>query len=58
MKTGASVIVTLSGGLTKEAATICRTTRVMRPLPAGYVPVRFASDGARLVVHASQVRAA
>lgn len=37
-----------------EAAKLARVTRDMLPLPAGYVPVRFA-DGGVLLIHSSSV---
>ena len=45
MKAGAKVLVTSiqRQGKVQESATVCRVTRAMLPLPAGYVPVRFAA---------------
>jgi hypothetical protein len=57
MKVGAQVLIkgsNASGAATVEAATVCRTTKAMLPMPAGYVPVRFA-DGARLLAHESRM---
>ena len=40
---------------TFEAAKVARVTRVMRPVPDGYVPVRFDADKAVLMVHRSNI---
>ena len=56
MKAGTGVTVTFirPEGNAKEAATIARVTKAMLPLPAGYVPVRFA-DGGTLLVNAQYI---
>jgi hypothetical protein len=57
MKTGSHVLIkgsAVNGTAVCERATVCRTTHAMLPLPAGYVPVRFA-DGARLLCYASNI---
>jgi hypothetical protein len=53
---GTKIIVTWTRpeGDAAESATVARTTRDMLPLPAGYVPVRFA-DGGVLLIHSSNV---
>ena len=57
MKAGTKVTVTFirPEGDVKEAATIGRVTKAMLPMPAGYVPVRFAADGALLLVHTQYI---
>lgn len=60
MKAGTNVNVKFirpEGDVT-EQATVCRVTAMMLPLPAGYLPVRFAADGAVALVHASYITAA
>ena len=59
MKAGSKVTVTFirPEGDVKEAAIIGRVTKAMLPMPAGYVPVRFVADGARLLVHAQHISA-
>ena len=54
MKAGTKVTVTFirPEGDAKEAAVIGRVTKAM---PAGYVPVRFAADGALLLIHSSYI---
>lgn len=42
-------------GLEPEIVTIVRTMQYMRPLPAGYRPVRFA-DGGVLLAHLGDAR--
>lgn len=41
-------------GTRLEPVTIARTTRVMLPLPAGFLPVRY-EDGGVLLAHVSQM---
>ena len=57
MKAGTKINVTFirpEGNVT-ERATVQRTTSDMLPLPQGYVPVRFANDGAKLLVHSRYI---
>ena len=51
LKAGTSVTVTFvrPEGDHAESATIRRPTAAMLPLPAGYVPVRFANGSTALV---------
>ena len=49
--------VGLEGGLRYERATVARRIAAILPIPAGFVPIRFA-DGARLLVHVSAIKAA
>lgn len=56
MKFGTKVTVKNAMGKT-EPATIARTLRSMIPLPAGYVPIQFDIDGARLLVHEEYIKA-
>lgn len=44
----------LDGRQTREPARIVRTTAEMRPLPPGYLPVRFDADGAVSLIHSSR----
>ena len=55
MKPGAKVLVTSiqRQGKVQEPATVCRVTRAMLPLPAGYVPVRFSAGGAVVLAPSS-----
>ena len=57
MKAGTKVTVTFirPEGDAKEAAVIGRVTKAMLPMPAGHVPVRFAADGALLLIHSSYI---
>lgn len=59
MKAGTKVTVTFirPGGNVQEAATIGRVTKAMLPMPEGYLPVRFAADGALLLVHRQYISA-
>lgn len=41
-----------------EAAKVAPVTRAMRPVPSGYMPVRFDADGELLMVHESRIVAA
>ena len=58
MKAGTQVTVTFirPEGDAKESATIGRVTKAMMPMPAGYVPVRFA-DGGLLLIHSQYISA-
>jgi hypothetical protein len=52
MKAGTKVTVqghNISGLPIQENATVARVTKDMRPMPANYVPVRFA-DGCKVLV--------
>jgi hypothetical protein len=59
MKAGTKITITWirPKGDVKEAATVGRVTAAMLPMPAGYVPVRFA-DGGMLLVHQMHISAA
>ena len=59
MKAGTKVTVTTMGleGEVKQEAKIARKAKEMLPLPKDYVPVRFASDGALLLVHKMYISA-
>lgn len=59
MQTGTKIAVNWirPEGDISEPATVARTTAAMLPLPAGYVPVRFA-DGGVLLVHGSRITVA
>ena len=60
MKAGTKINVKflMPEGDVEESAVVCRTTKAMGPLPDGYVPVRFAKDGARVLVHQSMIKEA
>lgn len=60
MKAGQRIVVSFPArlyGPKEEGARVARTTAAMRPLPPGYVPVRF-DDGARLLVSEQHIRRA
>lgn len=48
----------MDGTAWRQPAKVARTMPYMLPMPPGYVPVRFESDGARLLVHVSCLEAA
>jgi hypothetical protein len=56
MTAGTKIIVTWPRpeGDMQESATIAKTTKMMRPLPAGYVPVRFKTG--TVLVHSQYIR--
>lgn len=55
MKAGTKITVTWTFTGRTESATVARTTNDMLPLPAGYVPVRFAQGV--VLVHSSIIKA-
>ena len=57
MKSGTRVVVTFPNLMSPKTETgvVCRITAAMRPIPAGYVPVRFDADKARMLVPAELV---
>lgn len=57
MKAGQRIEVRIYplSGPALEPAKVARVTKDMLPLPAGFVPVRFDADGARLLVHVSNI---
>ena len=59
MKTGTRIEVsgiTTEWQETWEPARITRKMAYMHPIPEGYHPVKFAADGARLMVHETNFR--
>lgn len=51
LKAGTKITVGNPADERREAATVGRVYANMLPLPDGYVPVKCAADGARLLVH-------
>lgn len=60
MKAGTKVTIKFirPEGDVLEPAMIVRTAQCMLPLPHGYLPVRFDSDRAILLVHSSAIQPA
>lgn len=56
MKAGTKITVTWTFTGRVESATVARTTKDMLPLPADYVPVRFAQGV--VLVHSSIIKVA
>jgi hypothetical protein len=60
MKAGTKIIVTYirPEGDAAESAVVIHPTKKMGAPPTGYVPVRFARDGAVMLVSAGRITAA
>lgn len=56
LKTGTRIEFNANALHGAETAVIMRKSKAMGNIPAGFHPVRFASDGARLLAHESSFR--